>query len=448
MFELLFISPDTQLTRILGDSLKAKGLQAACSSTGAQGLDDLVRQQPLIFLDTSITDMDSIELAIKIKAISPNSKIVYIIYPEEHNKVSTAFPSEDYEYLEKPFSLLAFHLLAEKIVKELQELISSRPFGHGHHDSFYCLYGTSLIAENLRQKVSELSESDEIVWLSGEKGAGKESVARAIHERSLFGNGQFVAINLSVVPQILHKAEIFGRENDRYNHGSMAQAKGGTFYIKEITRLNQEAQQRMVSETSNPGCRIMVSTESDPSESLQNCQFSPELFNVFFGKTSLFIPPLRQRRQDIATIAEAIIKTIAYETKAGPKGLSLKLQHFITHNDWQGNIKELEDTLRRAFLLSKGQDIEFEDLSVNQQYSLHEFIEDRLSAYMHNIKRLDNFNLYNTVVLEVERALILIALKETRGNQVQASKLLNINRNTMHKKIAELHINVEDFKQA
>jgi len=192
----------------------------------------------------------------------------------------------------------------------------------------------------------------------------------------------------------------------------------------------------------------MVSTESAPSEALQNGQFSPELFNVFFGKTSLFIPPLQQRRQDIAAIAEAIIKTIAYETKAGPKGLSLKLQHFITHNEWQGNIKELENTLKRAFLLSKGAELEFEDLSVNQQYSLHEFIEDRLSAYMHNIKRLDNFNLYNTVVLEVERALILIALKETRGNQVQASKLLNINRNTMHKKIAELHINVEDFKQA
>jgi|GEM_PF-1611068 len=447
MFELLFISPDIQLSRILGDSLKQKELQVAYSSTGAQGLHDTMRQQSVIFLDTSITDMDSLELATKIKTISPHSKIIHVLYPEEHKRIKEVFPSEDYEYLEKPFSLLAFHLLVEKIVKEFKELNKSKPSSQEPLNNLYCLYGKSLIAENLRQKIHELSNSDETVWLSGEKGTGKEFIARAIHERSFFGKGQFVTINLSIVPQLLHKPEIFGRENDRYSHGSMVQAKGGTFYMKEITRLHQEAQQLMLSETKSLlGCRIIVSTESDPSEALKNGQFSPELFAAL-GKTSIFVPPLRQRRKDIAAIAEAIIQTIAYQTKARPKGLSPKLQHYIEHHEWQGNIKELEDTLRRAFLLSKGPELEFEDISVNQQYSLHEFIEDRLSGYMHNIKRLDNFNLYNTVVLEVERALILIALKETRGNQMQASKLLNINRNTMHKKIAALHINVEDFKQ-
>lgn len=449
MLDLLFISSDTQVSRILADSLKSKGIRFTYASTGTKGLKDTLHQPSLIFLDSTIEDFDSFELARKIKPISPNSKVVHIIFPEEHEKLKSIYPYGNSEYLEKPFSLLAFHLLVDKLLRDLKEVKKS-PLNKPTDtlNSFHCLIGNSPLAENLRQLVVTLSSTDETIWLIGEKGTGREHTARAIHERSQYRNGPFISLNLSIVPQALHVLEIFGRENDRYNQSSLSQAKNGTLLLKEITSLYKDAQEKMLTKLKKNTieCRIIVSSESDAAEAIEKGNFLSELFTAL-NKNMVFIPPIRHRQQDILVIAEAIIKDIAKQTKASPKTLSPELQNYIVNHEWKGNIKELEDNLRMAFLLSKGQQLTFENIVPKKEYSLQELIEERLSGYMHNIKRLENFNLYNTVLLEVERALIVIALKETRGNKVQAAKLLNINRNTIHKKITELHIDVEDFRQ-
>ena len=448
MFDLLFISPDTQVSRILADSLKHKGITFSYASTGTQGIKDILRKPSLVFLDSSLQDLDSFELALKIKQISPDSKVVNIIYPEEHGRLKSIYTSGNKEYLEKPFSLLAFHLLVDKLLKDLKEVRESHLYKpKDEFNNFNYLAGNSPAAENLRHLVVTLSNTDETVCLIGEKGTGKESVAKAIHERSRYRNGHFITLNLSVVPQSLHIFEIFGRENDRYSHGCLSQAINGTILLKEIARLHKDGQERMLKkiQENNIECRIMVSSESDLSEAIENGDFLPELFTAL-SKNSVFIPPLSQRQQDILVIAEGIIKDIAKQIKKRPKTLSTPLQHYLVSQEWKGNIRELEDNLRMAFLSSKGHELTFENIVPKKNYSLQEFIEERLSSYMNNIKRFENLNLYNTVLLEVERILMMIALKETRGNQIQAARLLNINRNTIHKKISDLHINIKDFK--
>ncbi len=151
------------------------------------------------------------------------------------------------------------------------------------------------------------------------------------------------------------------------------------------------------------------------------------------------------RREHILALARQYIKTAEEQINTGSKELSKEAEEYLLTCDWQGKDKELETAVKRACILSDGQVLEREDfdLRLRKVKSLGKFIEERLKGFMPNIKNLEKFNLYGAVIPEVERALILMVLKETKGNQIKASKLLGINRNTLRDKIRKLKISVK-----
>lgn len=191
--------------------------------------------------------------------------------------------------------------------------------------------------------------------------------------------------------------------------------------------------------------QIISSTTVNIDELAEKGEFDRELLEVM-GTERLVIPPLRMRKEDIKTVASYFLDEIKNTTPGVPSLLSPDVEHYLLDNEWINNVKELKRAIMRACVIAKGERITMDDIHPQQADSIGEFLEKKLNSYMHNIKRIENFKLYETVISEVERALIFIALKETQGNQIRASKLLGINRNTLKKKINQLHIDVNDFK--
>lgn len=153
--------------------------------------------------------------------------------------------------------------------------------------------------------------------------------------------------------------------------------------------------------------------------------------------------PLMERREDILQLVYRFIRESHQQLKTSLKELSDEAEAYLLNYDWPGGEEELEAAVKRACILSEGKLIEVEDFDLRQRRirSVGKFIEGRLKGFMRNIKTLDRFNLYDMVIPEVERALIMMVMKETGGNQVRAARLLGINRNTLRSKIKKLGIN-------
>lgn len=156
---------------------------------------------------------------------------------------------------------------------------------------------------------------------------------------------------------------------------------------------------------------------------------------------------LKERREDIISLAKHYIKVAEEQINTGPKELSKEVEEYLLDYDWPGNEKELEIAIKKACILSDGQVMRIEDFDLRRRQiksiGICGFIEERLKGFMQNIKKLEKFNLYETVIPEVEKALILMVMKETKGNQTKAAKLLGINRNTLRDKIKKLKIRVK-----
>lgn len=154
---------------------------------------------------------------------------------------------------------------------------------------------------------------------------------------------------------------------------------------------------------------------------------------------------LKEPRKDILSLVRHYIKIAEQQVNTGPKELSREVEEYFLKNDWQEREEELETAVKKACILSEGPVLQKEDfdLKYRQVRSIGRFIEEKLRAFMPNIKNFEKFNLYGTVMPEVERSLILMVLRETKGNQVKAAKLLGINRNTLRDKIKKLKIKVK-----
>jgi two-component system nitrogen regulation response regulator GlnG len=154
--------------------------------------------------------------------------------------------------------------------------------------------------------------------------------------------------------------------------------------------------------------------------------------------------PLKERRDDIIPLALHFMKLAEDQLGTSAKMLSKEAEEYIRNCEWPGNERELETAIKRACILSDDTRLFAEDFDLKQRSarSIGKFVETRLKGFMRNIKRFESFNLYQMVIPEVERALILMVMKETQGNQIKAAKLLGINRNTLRSKIRKLGIKI------
>ncbi|CAN5641832.1 nitrogen regulation protein NR(I) [soil metagenome] len=476
---ILVADDDRTIRTVLAQALTRAGCRVRSTGTAStlwrwieEGEGDVV------VTDVMMPDGDALDLLPAIRKRRPDLPVIVM---SAQNTVMTAIRAAEvgaYEYLPKPFDLKDVLGQVSKALGHKTRRAPS-PDEEPSREEGLPLIGRSPAMQEVYRILARLMNTDLGVLISGESGTGKELVARALHNFGLRRNGPFVAINMAAIPRDLIESELFGHEKgaftgaDRAMKGKFEQARGGTLFLDELGDMPLDAQTRLLRvlqegeytrvggrEVQSADVRIVAATHQDLRALINEGKFREDLF-YRINVVPIRLPPLRERLDDVPDLARHFLRKA--ETEGLPrKAIAREALDFLKKQDWAGNVRELENLMRRLCALCADDmisaavvagEIQARPSSASgpgpvQSQRLAQAIEAHLRRYfdLHG-ESLPPNGLYERILKEMELPLIALALAATRGNQVRTAQLLGINRNTLRKKIKDLDIRVTRGKR-
>jgi len=456
---VLVIDDEKNMRHMLQIMLSKAGYVAETASDGADGLEKMSNTEfDFILCDLRMPKMDGMTFL----------KTAHEKYKEKTFIMMSAFGNMDdaleamkigaYDYISKPFKkdevLLTLkkaeereRLKAENIEyrKKLSQIEQRYSFGN--------IKAKSEAMSHVFDLVQTVAHHKTTVLITGESGTGKDLTAREIHRHSgQRASAPLVSINCASIPENLLESELFGYKRGAFTDavkdkpGRFEEASGGTIFLDEIGELPLPLQVKLLrvlqEEEINPlggvgskkiDVRVIAATSKDLRKEIEQGRFREDLF-YRINVMTIHLPPLRERRGDITLLAGHFIETFNKKLQKDIEGLSSEATPILMEYPWPGNIRELENVIERAVLLSKGRWVSPEDLPshiTTRVASDHAFPPGRLSADSLSIRKASKW---------VERDLIKKALARTGGNHSQAAKILEISRPKLLAKIKEFDL--------
>lgn len=472
--EVLIIDDDESITWVVRKALEPMGYKVVPKQRLSSGLKAVNAGDQLILLDIVLPDGNGLEALKEIRKSHKDAVVIMITAHARMESTIEAMREGAYDYIEKPFDIEELKLIVEKAFRDMamrDELNKLRSVtaelaapgsskARADDTDEPQIIGRSQKMLKVFKSIGRVASKDVTVLITGESGTGKELVAKAIHYNSNRRTGPFVAINSASIPRDLLEAELFGWEKGAFTGakekhiGKIESANSGTLFLDEISDLDMNLQAKILrfmqdrkfsplgsNSVVEADVRIIGATNRDLKEAVSNGSFRDDLY-YRFNVIQIILPPLRDRREDVMPLAKYFLKETEKKFGTDRKELSRDAKDFLSKYDWPGNVRELENAIKRASVLSDGAIIEKRDLFLEdgRSCSIQEFLEEKLKRYLSEMTRLENCNLYETIISEVEKALIKIVLEGTRGNQMKAAKTLGINRNTLRTKIKDYKI--------
>ncbi|MBI5205762.1 MAG: sigma-54-dependent Fis family transcriptional regulator [Nitrospirae bacterium] len=457
--EVLIIDDDESIAWVVQKALEPAGYKVVSHTKLSSGLKAVKDASQLILLDLILPDGNGLDGLREIKSSNPDATAIMVTAHGRMESTIDAMKEGAYDYIEKPFDIEELKIVVEKAFKDMALREELRKFKEAEGEAPQ-IVGRSEKMLKAFKEIGRVASKDITVLITGESGTGKEIVAKAIHFNGKRSSEPFVAINCASIPKDLLEAELFGWEKGAFTGakekriGKIESAGSGTLFLDEISELDLNLQAKLLrfmqdneftplgsNKAAKADARIIGATNKSLKEAVAKGIFREDLY-YRFNVVQIKMPPLRDRREDILPLAKHFLKEAQKKFETGQKELSKEAKDFITKYDWPGNVRELENAIKSACILSDGAAIEKRDLHVEEgnTYSIKEFLEDKLRKYLKDMTKLETANLHSAVMSEVEKALISIVLKETKGNQLKTAKTLGINRNTLRAKIKEYKI--------
>ncbi len=429
----------------------------------------------LVITDVVMPDENGLDLVPRIRRRRPELRVIVISARSTLQTAVKAAERGAFEYLPKPFDIKE---LIGIVKRALSAPLAEPPVeGEDEETGRLPLIGRSAAMQEIYRIVARLVGVDLTVTITGESGTGKELIARALHDYGTRRNGPFVAINMAAIPKDLIEAELFGHERGAFTGasqrmaGRFEQAEGGTLFLDEIGDMPMEAQTRLLrvlqeGEYTRVGgrrplranVRIVAATHRDLRLAIRQGLFREDLF-YRLNVVPLRVPPLRQRREDIPELV-AYFLSVARREGLGAKTIDSEAMRRLRSYSWPGNIRELENLIRRIAALYPQDTVGMEiveaelaeiaeeasdgvPMNAERAESLGEAVDIHLRRYFPlQGDSLPESGLYERILREVERPLIQHCLAATNGNQIKSAEILGLNRNTLRKKIRYLEIPV------
>jgi len=445
MSTILIIDDETKITSLLAERIAREGMDVVTCTSAEEALPRIETGEiDIVLCDLRLGGMDGLELLRRTKSASPGTDFVMMTAYASAGTAIEAMRQGAYEYLIKPFQMDEVVLLLKRI-RERRDLISENAALRAKISGTFRperIIGDSGAIRAIKDLIDKVARAEASVLVQGESGSGKELVAAEIHRASRRSREPFIILNCAAVPETLLESEMFGYERGAFTGaaqkrpGQFRLADRGTLFMDEIGEMPLAVQAKLLraielgeftplgsSKSVKVDVRIIAATNRNLEELVREGRFREDLFyrlNVF----PIHIPPLRDRKEDIAAIAGHLLRTL--RTRADREHplrdeVAAKLRGYA----WPGNVRELKNVLERAIILAG-------DGPIGPEHIMIMNLEQGKGTSAERARSL----LGEMSLSEIERTFVELALRESGGNKSKAAELLGITRRTLYGRLA------------
>jgi nitrogen regulation protein NR(I) len=459
-FRRIFDSPEIELTT---------------AASGEEGLKLIPSVKPdLVIMDVRMGGISGLETLRRLRQSDARLPVIMMTAYGTTQTAIEAMKLGAYDYLLKPFDVPKLKQIvfgALKAARDMKQVVSYQPLLESE-DYDLGIVGRSEAMQSVFKLIGQLSASNATALITGESGTGKELVARAIYHHSERADHPFLAINCAAIPENLLESELFGHERGAFTGataqriGKFEQCNRGTIFLDEIGDMTPATQTKILrvlqsgtfervggNQPIRVDVRVIAATNKPLEQAVANKEFREDLF-YRLNVVRISLPALRERREDIRLLVNYFLRKLAPK----PKSIAPDALRALENYHWPGNVRELENAMQRAMVVAKGEAILLSDLPpeiVGRTSRASTPAASTSGAVPAGNAPTDLAGMARLlfqwarqesklkVIPAVERELIIQALIETQGNQVQAAKILGITRATLRKRIDKFKITQE-----
>ena len=399
----------------------------------------------VVLLDLKLPGKNGMEILPALKKMKPETPVIIITGFATIESAVEAIKLGAFDYISKPFSPAELRVVVNKALRSRELYTQRLRIQKGKDDTgFDMVVGKSKPMEQVVDIVRRVSTSESTVLITGESGTGKELLAREIHKHSLRKNAPFVVVDCGALVETLFESELFGHVKGSFTgahvtkHGRFEVANGGTIFLDEISNISLNIQAKLLraiqekeitrigsTRPTKVDVRIIAATNENLAECVKAGKFREDLF-YRLSVVPVHLPPLRERKEDIPLLIDHFLKKYNKGKATGIKKISTQVKKALIEYNWPGNIRELENTIERAVVLSRKDEIEIQDLIYHGIGSSLSFMQ----APDGKFKTLE----------EIEKEYINIVLQAQHGNKSHTAKILGIDRKTLLSKIKKYNL--------
>ena len=441
MTKILIIDDDESTRETLRLYLAEVGYATFAAATGAEGLELWKRENPeLIVSDVNLPDANGLEIMARMKESDPNLPVIIITAFDDMKSTIAAMQKGAYDYLEKPIDINRLKLSIQRALENRlmsERLAAFMPDEIADHELNDTLIGKSSGMREIYKKIGQTTNTRVTILLQGESGTGKELIAKIIHYSGVTKNQPFVAVNCSALTETLLESELFGHVRGAFTDairdkkGKFELAGEGTVFLDEISEMSEKLQvkllrvlqelefERVGGESTIPvKARIIAATNRNLQEFVRNGRFRDDLYyrlSVF----TIDIPPLRERKEDLEALVVHLLNRINLKIHRSVRKIGDDVMEMLRNHDWRGNVRELENVLTQAVVLSKSDVLEKETIILRSNDT--------------NLKT--PLDVGNWTLEEVEKFYIKVMLDKLDWNIARSCVALGISKPTIYRKI-------------